>query len=362
MKKGKTREIVSVVAGEDTKPIGEDFPFFGRRTTSRRGCGLTICLTLLVLCAAATVVVMSIYIANREQISAELLLDIGSVAADFAIWDPYTQILFFVDRELNQLNFYDPALNITNSMQFNHTIGIVMPRLEYNDSVIITSENYVASLNLTTGDQEILAYYTNQTSSNATFTDARCDPSGGLWMGAANGDLVPDGTLYRVDATQTVTAMLHNISTPGGMAWSHDKKTFFLIDAKNSRVNMYTYTPQTNLVYEQIAFIVPPQFGTLSGMAIDSTDSLWVAIIGPPQVSPSQPSFGRVCRYDPFLGQLQETIQIPVSQVTSCVFGGPNMDQLYITTRLKPNEPNSGGVYVAKRLGVTGAFPSLYGG
>jgi hypothetical protein len=62
--------------------------------------------------------------------------------------------------------------------------------------------------------------------------------SGALWMGTAIGDLVTDGVLYRVDPAHnsSVTAMLHNISTPGGMAWSHDKKTFFFIDSKNSRV------------------------------------------------------------------------------------------------------------------------------
>ena len=135
---------------------------------------------------------------------------------------------------------------------------------------------------------------------------------------------------------------------------------------------------------------------------IFSVHGLTCLRIGPP----SQNSTGRVCRFDPFLGvcllllfllfalylftfspspspllppslhrviphpslyshtfqQLQETILLPVSQVTSCVFGGPNLDQLYITTRRKPGEPNSGGIYVAKRLGVTGAYPSLYNG
>ena len=62
--------------------------------------------------------------------------------------------------------------------------------------------------------------------------------SGALWIGAADGDLNTDGVLYRVDPLQqaAVSAMLHNITTPGGMAWTLDKKTFFFIDSKNSRV------------------------------------------------------------------------------------------------------------------------------
>lgn len=349
-------------ASSSSSKIGEEYPFFGRRTTSRRGCKLTMFLTLLVVCAAATVVVLSIFIAKREQISADLLLDIGSVAADFAFWDPSNQILYWVDRSSNQISMYDPVLNRTKTRQFNHSIGIVMPRYQYNDSIILTSGNYVATYNFTTEEEQILTYLTNQTLTNETltsFTDGRCDPGGGLWLGAADGDLIPDGVLYRMDPLNvTVSAMLHNITTPGGMAWSRDRKSFFFIDSKNSRVNAYTYAAGTDLVFQRVAFVVPPQFGTLSGMTVDITDSLWVAIIGPP----AQNSTGKVCRYDPFLGQLQETIQLPVSQVTSCVFGGPNLDQLYITTRQKPGEKNSGGIYVAKRLGVTGAAPYLYGG
>ena len=62
--------------------------------------------------------------------------------------------------------------------------------------------------------------------------------SGALWIGAADGDLNTDGVLYRVDPLQqaAVSAMLRNITTPGGMAWTLDKKTFFFIDSKNSRV------------------------------------------------------------------------------------------------------------------------------
>lgn len=337
----------------------ESFPIFGHRPASRRGCKLTLCLTALVVCAAALVVVLSVMIAHHEQIQAQLLLDIGSVAADFAFWDPYKQVLYWVDRQENQIHMYDPVGNTTVQMQFDHTIGVVVPRLLYNDSVIITSKNYVATYNLTTGEEDILTLVGNVTANITSFTDGRCDPSGALWMGSSEGDLQPTGTLYKVDPIiESALPMLHNISTPGGMAWSKDKKTFFFIDSKNSRVNAYSYSIEQGIVYQRVAFTVPVNYGVLSGLAIDSTDSLWVAIIGPSGAN----GYGRVCRYDAYLGQLQETLIIPVSEVTSCVFGGPNMDQLYITTRQKSGESHSGGIYVANRLGAIGATPYLYSG
>jgi sugar lactone lactonase YvrE len=49
---------------------------------------------------------------------------------------------------------------------------------------------------------------------------------------------------------------------------------------------------------------------------------LWIALFGG----------GAVTRWDPFSGQLLERLELPCRQVTSCCFGGPNLDQLFVTT------------------------------
>ncbi len=54
------------------------------------------------------------------------------------------------------------------------------------------------------------------------------------------------------------------------------------------------------------------------------------------------------------------TINLPVNHVTSCVFGGEKMNQLYISTR--PSTLSSGGIYVATNLNALGASPSLFAG
>ena len=37
-------------------------------------------------------------------------------------------------------------------------------------------------------------------------------------------------------------------------------------------------------------------------------------------------------RYNPANGELLETVSLPVPQVSCCTFGGPGMDELFITT------------------------------
>jgi len=59
---------------------------------------------------------------------------------------------------------------------------------------------------------------------------------------------------------------------------------------------------------------------------------------------------------------------LPVARVTSCVFGGPNRDELYITTARHngivgeyPDQPLAGGLFRVKFSGLKGAATCRYG-
>ena len=61
--------------------------------------------------------------------------------------------------------------------------------------------------------------------------------------------------------------------------------------------------------------------GNPDGMAVDRNGNLWVAMWGS----------GKVCCFDKS-SNLKLILQLPVSKVTSCAFGGSNLNELYITT------------------------------
>jgi sugar lactone lactonase YvrE len=70
---------------------------------------------------------------------------------------------------------------------------------------------------------------------------------------------------------------------------------------------------------------------------------LWVAHWGGSGVS----------RFNPNTGEKLAFIKIPATFVTSCIFGGENLDELYITTAARDpgtlaREPLAGSVFVAK--------------
>jgi sugar lactone lactonase YvrE len=93
------------------------------------------------------------------------------------------------------------------------------------------------------------------------------------------------------------------------------------------------------------------------GLAVDAEGGVWVALWGGSQV--------RRFTAD---GMLDDIVELPVSQVTSCAFGGEDWGELYITSasweydeaRFQ-DEPLAGAVFAA-RPGVSGMPTSRFAG
>lgn len=68
---------------------------------------------------------------------------------------------------------------------------------------------------------------------------------------------------------------------------------------------------------------------------------------------------------DPVSGNLIKAVPIPASRVTSVMFGGPNLDILYVTTsrfglsgEQKKQQPLAGSVFAVTGLGVSALAPA----
>ena len=154
------------------------------------------------------------------------------------------------------------------------------------------------------------------------------------------------GSLFLVDENLRVHKKLPNTSISNGIVWSLDNKRLFYIDSPTQVVKAYIFNEKTGeIVFEKNVIEVPSEMGTPDGMAIDEEGMLWIAHYN---------GFG-VYRWNPSTGKLLEKIIVPVPQVTSCVFGGENLDHLFITTaRENMNEqdlkkyPDSGNLFVVK--------------
>jgi sugar lactone lactonase YvrE len=119
---------------------------------------------------------------------------------------------------------------------------------------------------------------------------------------------------------------LSGVRISNGLAWSPDYRTLYYIDTPTRQVMAYDYDLLSGeIANPRLAVSVPAGLGWPDGMTSDAGGRLWVAMWGGAALTV----------WDPASGALLERIELPAKNVTACAFGGPNLDELYITTARK---------------------------
>jgi sugar lactone lactonase YvrE len=176
--------------------------------------------------------------------------------------------------------------------------------------------------------------------------DGACSPDGAFWCGS----MAPEGraALHRLDVDGTVTTAITGVTVSNGLAWTPDGGRAFYVDSATGGIDeLRTRGPD---VVERRRFVDVE--GTPDGLTLDADGGVWVALYGAAAVH----------RYDPS-GALDAVVDVPASHPTACTFGGPDLDELWITTSAQETGPDgrSGALYRCTP-GVRGRLPLGYQG
>lgn len=183
------------------------------------------------------------------------------------------------------------------------------------------------------------------------FNDGACDRAGRFWTGQMDRKLTdPVGFLYRVDPDRSVHRMDGGIASSNGIAFSPDNRTMYYTDSKPATVYAYDFDLDAGINRNKRIFLdLSKGPSRPDGCTIDAEGCLWVAEV----------EGGRIGRYRPD-GSLDRHIALPVPKPSSVMFGGKDLDTLYVTTMwmgLSAEErqahPLSGALF-AIRPGVSG--------
>jgi len=159
----------------------------------------------------------------------------------------------------------------------------------------------------------------------------------------------------------------YNVGLSNGLAWTGDQRTMFYSDSVPRVIYAYDFDVTTGEISKErtaIKFAGPDDYtetGLPDGMSIDMDDKLWVACF----------RAGKVVRFDPETGKQLQTIRFPTAQhTTSCCFGGPNLDELYVTCSVNKfglettaaESTDAGCIFKVTGLGVKGSEAYCYAG
>lgn len=290
-------------------------------------------------------------------IRVELLLDFHAKVGEGPLWDERGQVLYWVDIMGHQLCIYDPAKKQNTAIDVGQPVGTVVVREA--GGLMLALQHGLASFDLDSRRLHVVADPEANLPENR-FNDGKCDPAGRFWAGTmAFAATKGAGSLYRLDTDLSVHKVLGDISISNGIVWSLDHRTMYYIDSLKLDIRAYDFDRHTGAIAnERVVCRLSEEMGLPDGMAIDAEGMLWVAHY----------NGARVCRWNPSDGRVLQTIALPVSRVTACAFGGPDLDQLYITSAsqgMSPEdwkrEPHAGGLFVCCP-GVRGVPTHRFGG
>lgn len=269
-------------------------------------------------------------------------------------WSEREQKVYWVDIEGYRVNRYDPETGENLSVSVGGQVGAAVETVD--GTLLLGMKDGVYEISFPAGAPRKLCDPTGGDSDNR-LNDGKAGPDGRLYIGAMG----PEGLqkLYRVERDKRAFAAIESgITCSNGMCWSLDRSVFYYIDSPTREVWAYDFDLATGGIADRrVAVNAKDLPGTPDGMTIDAEGKLWVAFW----------DGGCVRRYDPDTGEMLRKIDLPVSRVTTCAFGGPDLEDLYITTASIGfseddwrREPLAGGLFVC-RPGVKGIPGYVFG-
>ena len=281
-----------------------------------------------------------------------------SVLGEGPCWDEKRKLLFWIDSLDDKVCISNLETGATTVFDVGQNVGTLV-LTEDDDVVVLGLRDGIYTLNIKTG--ELLKKCDPEGIEDNRYNDGKADINGRIWIGsmcvADNGHEGYDTTckcnLFKIDTDFTGTLVDPEVRLSNGMCWTQDQKTMYYVDSPTRHVYAYDFDAEKGTISnKRVACVVPAELGIGDGMDIDAEGNLWIAHFT-----------GWCCgKWDPRTGEMIGKVNVPVSRVTSCAFGGENMDELYITTSKTfidegdDRQPDAGAVFVAKDLGTHG-FP-----
>jgi D-xylono/L-arabinono-1,4-lactonase len=255
----------------------------------------------------------------------ELIADYQCVVGEGPLWHEAEGRLYWSDIVTGRLFRYDPASGHHEQIFAGEQVGGFT--IQEDGSLLLFMERgKIASWRdgaLTTLIEDIPGVRATR------FNDVIADPRGRVLCGTMSRHFEGepgrrDGQLYRLETDLTYTVLLEEIGVSNGMGFTQDQRQLYYTDTSTRDISRFDYDAETGSISNKRQFVYVPEEpgqGAPDGMTMDAEGCVWSA------------RWGGSClvRYAPDGSELQR-IQFPALKVSSAIFGGPDLTDLYVTT------------------------------
>lgn len=286
--------------------------------------------------------------------SARVLVDSRNRLGECALWCERDKVLYWTDIDNARLfrwRLYDgsvtdwPMPEPLASFALCDTPGWLLLGLASGTALFDLSTGRVGPLIKVEADEP-----------RTRINDGRCDPQGRFVFGMFNPHGASVGGYYRVDGLSREALRIERLPLPpavigNSLCFSPDGGTLYYTDSPQRLIWALDYHADGRLGERRVHIRIEGDDVEPDGAAIDTEGGLWSALWGA----------GAVARFDT-QGRETHRLALPASQPTCPVFGGPDLDRLWVTTARKDreHEPMAGAVFELDPQGFRGLPPHRF--
>jgi len=289
----------------------------------------------------------------------EVLVDVKTTLGEGPLWDVGQERLYWIDSFDGRVFRATADGREVRSWDVPQKIGSLAIRRDGAGAVVSLARGFHL-LDFKTGDVALVIDPEPDRGDNR-LNDGKVDKQGRFIAGSMDTmEEGPNGALYRLDPDFSLHKLDTGIIVSNGPCWSPDGSIFYFADSWSGEIWAYDYDQASGSVANRRTFtrIDTSTGGAADGSTVDAEGCVWNA----------QVYDGRLVRYDP-TGKVERVIEMPVKKVTSVMFGGPELDTLYVTSMAKPPLPRfpgdgvlRGSLFAIHGLGITGVPETRFGG
>lgn len=237
------------------------------------------------------------------------------------VWCAEENALYWLDIKGKSIWRHHPASGKTENWETPEEPGSMA--LRQNGKGLITALwNGFRFFDPGTGNFEIIHDH-EQDNPNSRFNDGRCDRQGRFWAGTMDDRHAdPSGSLYRLDADLGFSVQETGIVISNSTAFSPDGGTLYYCDTPEKEIWAYDLDVDSGDISNKRVFASTKHLqGGPDGSTVDAEGYVWNAM------------WGGACliRWAPD-GSFDRKIDLPVHNPTCPMFGGDNLDIIYVTS------------------------------
>ena len=234
------------------------------------------------------------------------------------VWVAAEGRIYWFDIQGRHLTWFSPAEGTAGRFDLPVRASVATPCAE--GGLILATEQGLAHLDTVTGLIDVRQPMTFPEGFRTN--DGKIDLAGRLWWSTMDDDGGKrPGVLYRTDPDGRTRQVLDGIHIANTVSCNPDGTILYLADSTKRKLWAFPMAADGSLG-ERRAFVdTTGEAGAPDGSAVDAEGYVWNCQWGA----------SRIVRFAPD-GSTDRIVTFPVTQVSSCAFGGPDLKTLYVTS------------------------------